>query len=131
MNVAGIGRVLAQKVQPKRTLLNKRLTTTSSGRLAVFHDADHICDLVDIEVADDCTGRRPDCSHQVQLTRLGSVEAKIMTMRASEIVRIQSQHRFPIEDHVEEVFDKMMYGHRPRGDSTEILGLIHSGESVS
>ena len=109
MKVAGIGRVLAQKVQPKRTLLNKHLTTTSSGRLAVFHDADPIRDLVDIEVADDCTGIRPDCSHQVQLTQLGSVEPKIMTMRASEIVRIQSQHRFPIEDHFEEVFDKVMY----------------------
>ena len=36
-----------------------------------FHDADPIRDLVDIEVADDCTGIRPDCSHQVQLTRLG------------------------------------------------------------
>ena len=80
MKVAGIGRVLAQKVQPKRTLRNKRLTTTSSGRVTVFHDADPIRDLVDIEVADDCTGIRPDCSHQVQLTRLGSVEPKIMTM---------------------------------------------------
>jgi len=80
MKVAGIGRVLAQKVQPKRTLRNKRLTTTSSGRVTVFHDADLIRDLVDIEVADDCTGIRPDCSHQVQLTRLGSVEPKIMTM---------------------------------------------------
>ena len=64
---------------------------------------------MDIEVADDCTGIRPDCSHEVQLTLLGSVEAKIMTMRASEIVRIQSQHRFPVQDHFEEVFDKVMY----------------------
>ena len=111
MKVAGIRHVLAEQVQVRRDMLNKRMTTTSAGRVVVFQDEPSIPDIVDFKVfVDECSGSAPNCLHRVEVTQMGSENPSFEMMSACDIVRLQARSRLPIDDHFEPAFMAVMCG---------------------
>ena len=109
MKVAMVQRVVAEKVQVRRDLLNERLTTSCSGQVVVFADDPSISFIVDLQVAlDSCSARLPNCLHQVEVTEPGCEQAQRKIMTAQEIVKIQAKNRLPISDHFIGAFEEVM-----------------------
>ena len=108
MKVAGVQRILAEKVQVRRDLLNKKLTTTCSGRFVVFSNDASIPDVADFKVLmGECIGEVPNCSHRVEVTHMGS-QPTSESMSSHEIVKILAKNRFPIHDHFQGIFLEVM-----------------------
>ncbi|CAE7329116.1 unnamed protein product [Symbiodinium necroappetens] len=111
LKVAGISRIVAEKVQVRRDLLSKKLTTTSSGRIVVFANDPSIPDVADFNIlVDNCSGSQPNCSHRVQVTHMGSTRPTEQVMTAHEIVKIQAKNRLPVDERFQPVFMDVMLG---------------------
>eukprot|EP00439_Symbiodinium_sp_Y106_P001818 s4269_g1.t1 len=109
LKVAGISCIVAEKVQVRRDLLSKKLTTTSFGRVVVFAPDPSIPDVADVKaLVDDCSGSQPNCSHRVQVTHMGSARPTEQVMTAHEIVKVQAKNRFPVDEHFQPDFMDVM-----------------------